>query len=306
MVSYTLWRIVRILPITLAVVTLIFFLFRLVPGDPARAIAGPQALESAVEQIRHELGLDRPVLVQYADYMLGIFRGDLGYSGVYRGNTAPVILDHLPPTLALLGSSILLTLIVGIPAGVVAALNRNSIVDYGVSLSVVSMLSIPNFWLGMILITLFSVSYRLLPSFGFDTWTALVLPTVAVSARLIAVVARMTRSSMLEVLNLDYVRTAQAKGLARARVVYKHALRNALIPTITIVGLQAGYLLGGSVVIERLFAWPGIGQLMINSVGLRDFNMVQGITVIFSIGFLLINLLVDLIYVAVNPRIEYR
>jgi len=288
------------------VVTLIFLLFRMVPGDPARAIAGSQALESTVEQIRHQLGLDRPIYVQYWNYLKGLPRGNLGFSGIYQGNAAPVIIQHLPPTLALLGSSILLTILIGVPAGIVSALNRGNAVDYVISLLVVGMLSIPNFWLGMMLISLFAVSYHLLPSFGFSSALALVLPTLAVSARLVAVVARMTRSSMLEVLQRDYVRTARAKGLNHSVIVYKHALRNALIPTITTVGLQAGYLLGGSIVIEQLFAWPGIGQLMINSVGLRDFNMVQGITVIFSIGFLVINLLVDLVYAIVNPRIEYR
>lgn len=305
MLTYALWRLARIVPVALIVVTLIFFLFRMVPGDPARAIAGAQAYEDAIEQIRHELGLDRPVLVQYGDYIAGIFRGNLGYSGIYRGNTAPVILQHLPPTLALLGAAMLLTVLVGIPAGVLAALFRNGPIDYAISFFVVSMLSIPNFWLGMMVITLFSVTYRILPSYGFDSWTALVLPTVAVSARLVAVITRMMRSSLLEVLGLDYVRTARAKGLDRGGVVLKHAMRNALVPTITTLGLEAGYLLGGSIVIERLFAWPGIGQLMINSVGLRDFNMVQGITIVFSIGFLLINLLVDLLYAWVNPRIQY-
>lgn len=305
MLTYTLWRTARILPVALVVVTIIFLLFRMVPGDPARAIAGSQALESTVEQIRHQLGLDQPLYAQYWSYLKGIPRGYLGYSGVYQGNAAPVILQHLPPTLALLGSSILLTILIGVPAGIISALNRGTVVDYGISLLVVGMLSIPNFWLGMMLISLFAVSYHLLPSFGFSSALALVLPTIAVSARLVAVVARMTRSSMLEVLQRDYVRTARAKGLNQRVIVYKHALRNALIPTITTVGLQAGYLLGGSIVIEQLFAWPGIGQLMINSVGLRDFNMVQGITVVFSIGFLAINLLVDLIYAMVNPRIQY-
>lgn len=305
MLTYILWRAVRIVPVALVVVTLIFLLFRMVPGDPARAIAGSQALESTVEQIRHQLGLDQPIYAQYWNYLKGLPRGNLGYSGIYQGNSAPVIVQHLPPTLALLGSSILLTILIGVPAGVVSALKRNTAIDYGISLLVVGMLSIPNFWLGMMLISLFAVSYHVLPSFGFSSALALVIPTIAVSARLIAVVARMTRSSMLEVLQRDYVRTARAKGLNHGKIVYKHALRNALIPTITTVGLQAGYLLGGSIVIEQLFAWPGIGQLMINSVGLRDFNMVQGITVVFSVGFLLINLAVDLVYAMVNPRIQY-
>lgn len=306
MVSYTLWRLARVIPVSLIVVTLIFILFRLVPGDPAQAIAGPQALQSTIEEIRQQLGLNKPLYVQYWNYLKGLPSGQLGYSGIYHGNAAPVILQHLPPTLALLASSILLTIVIGIPAGIISALNRNNVIDYCISLFVVGMLSIPNFWLGMMLIGLFAARLHVLPSFGFGSALALILPTVAVSARLVAVVARMTRSSMLEVLRRDYVRTARAKGLGGRVVVYKHALRNALIPTITTIGLQAGYLLGGSIVIETLFAWPGIGQLMINSVGLRDYNMVQGITIVFSIGFLIINILVDLIYATVNPRIQYR
>jgi ABC-type dipeptide/oligopeptide/nickel transport system permease component len=201
-------------------------------------------------------------------------------------------------------SAMLVTIAIGIPAGVMAALYRGTAIDHALSVFVASMLAIPNFWLGLMLISLFSVTLNWLPSFGYGDLRALVMPTVAVAARLIAIVARMARSSMLEVLQRDYVRTARAKGIGPAAVTVKHALRNALIPTVTTIGLQAGYLLGGSVVIEQVFAWPGLGQLLITSVGVRDFNMIQSITVVFAAGFLIINLLVDLLYVAINPRIE--
>jgi ABC-type dipeptide/oligopeptide/nickel transport system permease component len=306
MLEYVVWRLARIVPIVLVVVTLIFVLFRLVPGDPARLIAGTTATQESVERVRTQLGLDRPVLVQYASYLSGLVGGRMGYSGIYRSDVGPVILRHLPPTLALLATAMLVTVVLGIPAGVVSAVYRGSAVDYVVSFLVTAMLSIPNFWLGLMMISLFSVSWGWLPSYGYGDWRSLVMPTVAVAARMIAIVARMTRSSMLEVLQRDYVRTARAKGQRRTVVVFKHAMRNALIPTITTIGLQAGYLLGGSVVIEQLFAWPGLGQLLINAVGVRDFNMIQSITIVFAVGFLVINLVVDLLYVVVNPRIEYR
>lgn len=306
MLEYVLRRLVRIFPIVLVVVTLIFALFRLVPGDPARLLAGATATQESVEKLRAQLGLDRPVIVQYLAYVGGLFEGRMGYSGVYRDDVAPVIGRHLGPTLALLLAAIAATVAVGIPAGVVSAVFRGGIVDHVVSFFVTSMLAIPNFWLGLMMISLFSVSLGWLPSFGFDGWRSLVMPTIAVAARMIAIVARMTRSSMLEVLQRDYVRTASAKGLRRVTVLFKHAMRNALIPTITTIGLQAGYLLGGSVVIEQVFAWPGLGQLLINSVGVRDFAMLQSITIVFAGGFLVINLIVDLLYVVVNPRIQYR
>jgi ABC-type dipeptide/oligopeptide/nickel transport system permease component len=306
MLSYIVWRLLRTVPVVLVVVTIIFGLFRMVPGDPARLIAGTTATEESVQRVRAQLGLDRPVVVQYLTYLAGIPQGRLGYSGTYRGDVGPVIVRHLPPTLALLASALAVTIALGIPAGVLAAVYRGSAIDYAVTFFVTSMLAIPNFWLGLMMISIFSVSLGWLPSFGYGDWRSLVMPTVAVAARLVAIVARMARSSMLEVLGRDYVRTARAKGVPTSTVVVKHALRNALIPTVTTIGLQAGYLLGGSVVIEQLFAWPGLGQLLINSVGARDFNMIQSITVVFAAGFLVINLVVDLLYVVINPRIEYR
>ncbi|MDF1521872.1 MAG: ABC transporter permease [Trueperaceae bacterium] len=306
MLEYLAWRLLRIVPIVLLVVTLIFVLFRLVPGDPARLIAGATATQESVERVRTQLGLDRPVIVQYLAYVGGFFEGRLGYSGIYRDDVGPVIVRHLGPTLALLASAIVLTIVIGIPAGAISAVYRGGAIDQVVSFLVTSMLSIPNFWLGLMMISVFSVTLGWLPSFGYGDARSLVMPTIAVAARMIAIVARMTRSSLLEVLQRDYVRTARAKGLRGGTVLYKHAMRNALIPTITTIGLQAGYLLGGSVVIEQVFAWPGLGQLLINSVGVRDFNMIQSITVVFAAGFLLINLVVDVLYVVVNPRIEYR
>ena len=298
-------RVVRIPFITLAVVTIIFFIFQAVPGDPAVSMLGFGATQAEIEMIRHQLGLDRPVFVQYFSYVIGVVQGDFGFSTTYQGSSLIPILGRIPATLALTGTAVLLTIVVGIPGGVLAAVFNRKAVDYGISLSFVGLLAIPNFFVGLLLISYFSVELGWLPSFGFSGWLSLIMPTIALSARLIALVARMTRGVVLEELNKDYVRTARSKGLSGATVVTRHVLRNALIPTVTVIGLETGYLLGGSVVIERLFAWPGIGDLLINAVGLRDFNLVQGIVLMFVIGFLLINLLVEILYVFINPKIRY-
>ncbi len=298
-------RVVRIPFITLAVVTIIFFIFQAVPGDPAVSMLGFGATQAEIEMIRHQLGLDRPVFVQYFSYVIGVVQGDFGFSTTYQGSSLIPILGRIPATLALTGTAVLLTIVVGIPGGVLAAVFNRKAVDYGISLSFVGLLAVPNFFVGLLLISYFSVELGWLPSFGFSGWLSLIMPTIALSARLIALVARMTRGVVLEELNKDYVRTARSKGLSGATVVTRHVLRNALIPTVTVIGLETGYLLGGSVVIERLFAWPGIGDLLINAVGLRDFNLVQGIVLMFVIGFLLINLLVEILYVFINPKIRY-
>ncbi|MFI5007832.1 MAG: ABC transporter permease, partial [Solirubrobacterales bacterium] len=209
-----------------------------------------------------------------------------------------------PATLLLMATAITLTVLLGLPAGVLGAVRQNRWPDYLLSLLVVGLLAIPNFWLGLMLIVALSVDRGWLPSFGFTGWASLVMPTLALAARLVALVARMTRGVMLEELAKDYVRTAHAKGLAVRTVVGRHVLRNALIPTVTVIGLQTGYLLGGSVVVERLFAWPGVGDLMINAVGARDYTLVQTITILFVSGFLLINLAVDVLYLVINPRLR--
>lgn len=305
MLSFVLFRLARIPLIAFGVVTLIFVIFKLVPGDEAVLMAGATASQADIDLLRTHLGLDRPVLEQYATRMLGFLEGDLGYSSTFRGNPLPHILDRIPATLALMASAILTTVLLGLPAGVVAAVYQNRWPDYVLSSLVVALLAIPNFWLGLMLIVVLSVELGWLPSFGFSGWASLVMPTVALAARLIALVARMTRGVMLEELRKDYVRTARAKGLDGATVVYRHVLRNALIPTVTVIGLQMGYLLGGSVVVERIFAWPGIGDLMINAIGARDYTLVQGITILFVVGFLLINLVVEILYVLVNPRLRH-
>jgi ABC-type dipeptide/oligopeptide/nickel transport system permease component len=277
----------------------------MVPGDEATLMAGATASQADIDLLRARLGLDRPLVEQYAARLAGLARGDFGYSSTFRGNPLPHVLHRLPATLLLMAAAITLTVVLGLPAGVLGAVRQNRWPDYLLSLLVVGLLAIPNFWLGLMLIVALSVDRGWLPSFGFTGWASLVMPTLALAARLVALVARMTRGVMLEELAKDYVRTAHAKGLGAPAVVGRHVLRNALIPTVTVIGLQTGYLLGGSVVVERLFAWPGIGDLMINAIGARDHTLVQAITILFVVGFLLINLAVDMLYVLINPRLRH-
>lgn len=277
----------------------------MVPGDEATLMAGATASQADIDLLRARLGLDRPLVEQYTTRLAGLARGDFGYSSTFRGNPLPHVLHRLPATLLLMAAAITLTVVLGLPAGVLGAVRQNRWPDYLLSLLVVGLLAIPNFWLGLMLIVALSVDRGWLPSFGFTGWASLVMPTLALAARLVALVARMTRGVMLEELAKDYVRTAHAKGLAAPAVVGRHVLRNALIPTVTVIGLQTGYLLGGSVVVERLFAWPGIGDLMINAIGARDHTLVQAITILFVVGFLLINLVVDMLYVLINPRLRH-
>lgn len=267
-------------------------------------MAGATASQADIELLRARLGLDRPLPEQYATRLAGLVRGDFGYSSTFRGNPLPHVLARLPATLLLMATAITLTVLLGLPAGVLGAVRQNRWPDYLLSLVAVGLLAIPNFWLGLMLIVALSVDRGWLPSFGFTGWASLVMPTFALAARLVALVARTTRGVMLEELAKDYVRTAHAKGLAAGAVVARHVLRNALIPTVTVIGLQMGYLLGGSVVVERLFAWPGVGDLMVNAVGARDYTLVQAITLLFVSGFLLINLAVDVLYMLINPRLR--
>lgn len=304
MVSHIAARLALIPVILFGVVTLLFVIFKTIPGDEATLMAGATATQAEIDATRRQLGLDRPVLVQYADRLIGLAHGDLGFSSTFRGNPLPRIIERVPATLALTACAIGLTILLGIPGGVAAAALHNRWPDLAISSIVVALLAVPNFFLGLLLIAAFSVELRWLPSFGFDGALSLVMPTLALSARLIAVIARLTRGLVIEEQRRDYVRTALAKGLSGTRVLCRHVLRNALVPIITAIGLEAGYLLGGSVVVERLFAWPGIGDLLLNAVAVRDYPLVQGITILFVVGFLLINLLVELLFVLANPRLR--
>lgn len=305
MASYLLRRLLLFVPTIWVAVTLVFIIFRLVPGDPAELIAGESAPASVVEQIRREMGLDKPLPVQYVTYLNGLAHGDFGTSKVYQQGAMDQILSRLPATLLLATTAMLIATVVGITAGIISAMRPYSWLDNLSMVAAVGGISLPSFWLGLMLIILFSVTIDLFPVAGFNSPASIVLPAVTLAAHQMAVIARMTRSGMLGVLSQDFIRTARAKGLTERMVTIRHALRNALIPTLTIAGLQLGYLLGGSLVVETVFAWPGLGRLMIDSIQLRDYTMIQAVVIVFAVLALAVNLLVDLLYALLDPHVQY-
>ncbi|GAC1315899.1 MAG: ABC transporter permease [Chloroflexota bacterium] len=305
MPAFLLRRVLIAIPTMWVAITLLFFLFRLIPGDPAELIAGELAPREVVESIRHQMGLDQPVALQYLHYVVGLAHGDLGISKVFQQNASAQLIARAPASFELAGMAMLLALAVGTAAGVLSAVKQYSWIDYAATLGSVAGISIPAFWLGLMLISVFAVNLGWLPVGGFTEGAGIILPAVTLSAYQVAVIARQTRSGMLEVLRQDYVRTGRAKGLREQRVVIGHALRNALIPTITVAGLQMGYLLGGSIVVETVFSWPGLGSLMIDSIRIRDYTMVQAVALLFAVTFLTINVLVDVLYAYVDPRVRY-
>ncbi len=298
----------------LGVSIILFILVRIVPGDPADAILGQFATEAQRHAINERYGLDQPLPQQYLTWLGGIFRGDLGHSSYARRPVTETLADAWPVTLQLASMSLAFALLVGIPLGVVAAIRQGRGVDHLASGFGILGVSVPNFWLGTMLILIFAYVLGWLPSAGAPPLTrdplgnlqAMLLPTLALGMAVAAVVMRMTRSSMLEVLGQDYVRTAKAKGLSPRVVVVRHALRNALIPVLTITGIQAGYLLGGSVVIERVFNLRGIGWLVFQSATNRDFLLLQAVVLLIAAGFIALNLIVDLLYGVVDPRMRQR
>jgi peptide/nickel transport system permease protein len=311
MTQYTIRRLLETIPILLGVTLLTFLILPLSPGDPATLIGGPTASAEEIAAIRARLNLDRPLPEQYLTFLSGLVRGDLGESIQRRESVREMIAVRLPNTLALAVASMIVT-IFGVVLGVLAATKQNSFLDFSLmNLSLVGV-SIPNFWLGLMLIIWFSVDLRWFPAAGlvqpYWSWEglqALVLPALTLGTAGMALVARLTRSGMLEVLQQDYVRTAKAKGLAPRAVTYRHALRNTLIPVVTILGLNFGYLLGGAVVTETVFAINGIGRLTVDAILARDYAVVQGCVVFIASAFVFVNLLVDLSYAVLNPKLRY-
>ena len=304
MIRYIGRRILVTLPTLWLVTVVVFSMVRLLPGDPAETIAGLHATQESVAGLRQELGLDRPLLVQYGQFLGGLLRLDLGRSTMSRAPVLDEIRPRLPVSVTLAVLSMGVAVTVGVLLGVLAALRRRSWVDYlAMSVSVAG-LSTPTFVLGLILILVLSVQWRFLPATGAATWWHYILPAITLGLPAAAVVARMARSSLLEVLRQDFVRTAWAKGLSRPSVVYRHALNNALIPVITISGLQFGQLMGGAVVVESVFGLPGLGKLLVDRVLGRDYPVIQGVVLVAACGFVLTNLVVDLVYSLVDPRIR--
>ena len=306
MFTYIIQRLAAAVPTLLGVAVIVFLMLRLLPGDPARVIAGVLASAEDVEGIRRQLGLDQPLVVQFALFLGGLLRLDLGLSARTSQPVMQEVLARLPYTFELAVMATAIATAIGIAAGVVAATHHNSKVDYLVSAASLCGVSMPVYWLGLMLIVVFAINLRWFPAAGADQPASFVLPSLTLASFTVALIARMTRSSMLEVLRQDYVQTARAKGLHERAVLYAHALRNALLPVITIVGLQFGTLLGGAVLTETVFGWPGIGQLLVESIFARDYPLVQGIVLTFSGLFILVNLAVDVLYAYVDPRIHYR
>lgn len=305
MLNYLIKRLLSTIPVLIGISLLLFFLLRMMPGDPAQVLAGQMATPQDIENIRNQLGLDRPIYEQYATYLGQLAQFDLGRSARTQNPVIEEIWARLPNTLLLAVVAISLACLFGIPAGIVSAVKPYSWIDYLVSMSALFGLSMPVFWLGLMLVVVFSVVLKWLPAGGTGGWQHVVLPSVTLAAFVVAFIARMTRSTMLETLSQDFTTTARSKGLQEWVVIIKHALKNALIPIITVVGLQFGLLLGGAVLTETVFAWPGLGRLIVDSILARDYPMIQGAILIFGLLYILVNLVVDLLYALVDPRIRY-
>jgi ABC-type dipeptide/oligopeptide/nickel transport system permease component len=304
MQRYILSRLAQLV-ITLFVISLIvFFLVRL-KGDPVSIMAPPTFNVEQVENLRRVWGFDKPLWEQYVVFLRKAFTGDFGISIQHRIPAMDLVLERLKWTYLLAGVAALIALVIAIPLGVLSAVRRNSVFDLAATLLATAGTAMPGFWLGIMLILIFSVNLRLLPAYGAETPAAVIMPALALGTGMAARISRLTRSSMLETLRQDYIRTAYSKGLRNRTVVWRHALRNGLIPVITAFGLQLGWLLGGSVVIETVFSWPGLGRLMIESIHIRDITIVQAGLLFFATSFVLINLAVDVLYTFFDPRIRY-
>ncbi len=306
MLNYFLKRLVGLIPTLLIVAVLVFLFVHMLPGDPARLAAGQDADQATVEMVRKDLGLDRPLPEQFVTFFTHIIQGEFGTSIRSRRPVATEIAERFKPTLFLTLTSMVWAVIFGMAIGITSAVFRNKWPDrLGMTIAV-SGISFPAFALGMLLMQIFSVQLGWLPTVGADTWKHYILPSLTLGAGVAAVMARFTRASFVEVIQEDFVRTARAKGLKEKTVIIKHCLRNALIPVVTMMGLQFGFLLGGSIVVEAVFNWPGLGRLLVDAVTMRDYPVIQTLVLLFSLEFILINLIVDLLYGYINPTIRYK
>jgi len=305
MTRYIVRRLLLAIPVLIGVSIVVFWMIRAIPGDPARVLAGEGAPLEVVERIREQYGLNEPPHVQYMVFLKHLLQGDLGRSIRSRRPVTEEVAARLGPTLELAAGSMVVAIVIGVSTGILSAVRPNSWIDAVSTFIALVGISMPVFWLGLMLMYFFSYELGWFPTAGRGTWRHLVLPSLTLGLSTAAIIARMTRSSMLEVLRQDYVRTARAKGLHEWAVVLKHVFRNALIPIVTVTGLQMGSLLGGAVMTESVFAWPGIGRLMVDSIIARDYPVVQGAVLVVAVGFILINLLVDVLYAYINPTIRY-
>lgn len=315
MLGFAARRSLAAVPVLIGVSIVVFLTMKLIPGDAAQVLAGPQATADQVRLIRQSLGLDRPLYVQYARWLGRALRGDLGRSIQLDAPVTEMVFQRLKNTMILALASTVLAVVIGVPAGILSATRQSTWVDRTSVAAALFGNSMPTFWLGLVLILLFSLHFRLFPSNGmyslrgpggpFDLLRHLTLPTLTLCGVPAAVLSRLTRSSLLETLHDDYVRTARAKGVAEARVIVGHALRNALLPVVTLLAIQVGYLLGGSILVETVFSWPGLGLQLYDAIGARDLPLVQGGVLLVAALFVFINLLVDVLYAALDPRIGY-
>ena len=297
-------RVLQTILVAFAALIVIFVLVRL-SGDPAALIAGPSATQEDVEQIRHQLGFDKPMAVQLANYLRQAARGDLGESIRYQEPAVRVAVERIPATLELTVAAMALSLLVAIPAGIISATRRNSLIDRVTMVFAVVGQTVPVFWLGIILIVVFAVQLHWLPTGGRGSFQQLLMPAITLAMFNMARIARLVRSEMLDVIGNEYVQVARSKGLSERVVILRHALRNAAIPVVTIIGLQVGQLLGGAVVTETVFSWPGVGRLMIDAIHYRDYPIIQTVVLMMAITVAVINLLVDLSYAWLDPRVRY-
>jgi ABC-type dipeptide/oligopeptide/nickel transport system permease component len=306
MLHFLLRRLLLTIPVLLGVATLVFSLIHLVPGDPVQTMLGESAAPQEIARVRTQLGLDRPLYVQYWLFLKGVAKGDLGVSLRTNEPVAAAIADRMPATIELAIAAMSLAIVVAIPLGIVAAVGAGTIVDYAATTLALAGISIPNFWLGPLLAIVFAVTLGWLPVSGSGTPAHLVLPAITLGAPLGAVLARMTRASVIEELRELYVLAARARGVSRARAVLHHAFRNSLIPIVTVLGLQMGAVLTGAVITETIFAWPGVGRLLIQSINFRDYPLVQGCILLIAVTYVAMNLLTDLVYGLLDPRIRYE
>ena len=305
MIRYLVRRLLLTIPVMLGVATLVFALIHLVPGDPAQAMLGEGASHEEVLKLRHSLGLDKPLLTQYRSFMVGIAHGDLGTSLRYNGPVTTQIREKFPNTARLALAAMLFAILFAIPLGILAAVYRGTAIDHAAMTIALAGISMPNFWLGPLLAILFAVRLGWLPVSGTGSFLHLILPAVTLGAALSAILARMTRASVLEELRELYVLAARARGLSGARAVLRHAFRNSLIPIVTIIGLQFGAVLTGTIITETIFAWPGIGRLLIQAINFRDYPLVQGCILFISVTYVTMNLITDLTYGFLDPRIRF-
>ncbi|OGL48758.1 MAG: glutathione ABC transporter permease GsiC [Candidatus Schekmanbacteria bacterium RIFCSPHIGHO2_02_FULL_38_11] len=306
MLNYLIRRLYLLIPVVLGVSTLVFLIIHLIPGDPVVLMLGDLAIKADIESLRGKLGLDKPVYIQYLDFLLNLFRGDLGRSIHTDKPVVQAIGERFPATFELAMGGVIISLLISLPLGIVSALKKDTIIDNCSRFFAFLGISVPNFWLGPMLIILFSIKIGILPVSGRGGIENLILPSITLGMGMAATVTRMVRASLLEVIKENYITTARAKGLSESSVVIKHALKNALMPVVTIVGLQLGALLSGAIITETIFSWPGIGSLTIEAINRRDYPMVQGCIFVIAMCYVIVNLATDLIYGFLDPRIRYE